>query len=47
MKEVLSIDEKLKFLELLKCSTLENLSGFFIDLTVLSVEEEKEVKFLK
>lgn len=28
-------------------STLENLSGFFIDLTVLSVEEEKEVKFLK
>lgn len=28
-------------------STLEKLSGFFIDLTVLSVEEEKEVKFLK
>jgi len=28
-------------------STLENLSGFFIDLTVLSVEEEKEVNFLK
>lgn len=27
--------------------TLENLSGFFIDLTVLSVEEEKEIKFLK
>lgn len=28
-------------------STLEKLSGFFIDLTVLSVKEEKEVKFLK
>lgn len=31
----------------LEVKTLENLSGFFIDLTVLSVEEEKEVKFLK
>lgn len=29
------------------CSTLEDISGLPVDLTILSIEEEKDTKFLK